>query len=58
MTSNILPQNSDKTEVIVLDPKNLRNTASQQMLTLDDIAIASSNTYRNLGIVTRMCLSM
>lgn len=58
MTSNILPQNSDKTEVIVLDPKNLRNTASQQMLTLDDIAIASSNTYRNLEIVTRMCLSM
>lgn len=44
MTSNILPQNSYKTEVIVLGPKNLRNTASQQMLTLDDIAIASSNT--------------
>uniref|UniRef100_A0A3Q0QRA2 Reverse transcriptase domain-containing protein n=1 Tax=Amphilophus citrinellus TaxID=61819 RepID=A0A3Q0QRA2_AMPCI len=49
MTSNFLLLNSDKTEVIVLDPTNLRNLVSNHILTLDGITLASSNTVRNLG---------
>ncbi|XP_034041739.1 uncharacterized protein LOC117524118, partial [Thalassophryne amazonica] len=51
MTSNFLLLNSDKTEVIVLGPKNLRNMVSNQILTLDGITLTSSNTVRNLGVI-------
>ncbi|XP_034015853.1 uncharacterized protein LOC117501131, partial [Thalassophryne amazonica] len=51
MTSNFLFLNSDKTEVIVLGPTNLRNMVSNQILTLDGITLTSSNTVRNLGVI-------
>uniref|UniRef100_A0A3Q3KA17 Reverse transcriptase domain-containing protein n=1 Tax=Monopterus albus TaxID=43700 RepID=A0A3Q3KA17_MONAL len=51
MTCNFLLLNSDKTEVIVLGPENLRNLLSNHIVTLDDIALASSTTVRNLGVI-------
>uniref|UniRef100_A0A669DD67 Pyrin domain-containing protein n=1 Tax=Oreochromis niloticus TaxID=8128 RepID=A0A669DD67_ORENI len=51
MAANFLLLNSDKTEVIVLGPENLRNMVSKQILTLDGITLASSNTVRNLGVI-------
>ena len=51
MTSNFLLLNSVKTEVIALGPKHLRNTLSNDILTLDVTALASSTTVRNLGVV-------
>ena len=51
MTCNFLHLNSDKTEVIVFGPKHLRNTLSNQIVTLDGIALASSSTVKNLGVI-------
>lgn len=50
MTSNFLFLNSDKTGVIVLCSKNVTNMVSNQILALDEITLASSNTVRNLGV--------
>lgn len=48
MTFNFMLPNSDKNEVIVLVPKNLKNIVSKQISTLDGITLALSNTLRNL----------
>ena len=57
MTCNFLLLNSDKTEVIVLGPKHLRNTLSNDIATLDGITLASSTTVRNLGVIFDQDLS-
>ncbi|XP_071350987.1 uncharacterized protein [Trachinotus anak] len=57
MTSNFLLLNSDKTEVIVIGPKHLRDTLCDNILTLDDITLASSATVRNLGVIFDQDLS-
>ncbi len=46
MTYNLLLLNSDKTEVIVLGPKHLRSTLSNDIVTLDDITLAFSTTVK------------
>uniref|UniRef100_A0A3P8N944 Uncharacterized protein n=1 Tax=Astatotilapia calliptera TaxID=8154 RepID=A0A3P8N944_ASTCA len=51
MAANFLLLNSDQTDVIVLGPEKLRNMVSNQILTLDGITLASSNTVRNLGVI-------
>ena len=51
MTCNFLLLNSDKTEVIILGPKHLRDTLSNDIAALDDIALASNETVRNLGVI-------
>ena len=51
MTRNFLLLNSDKTEVIILAPKHLRDTLSNDIAALDDIALASNETVRNLGVI-------
>ncbi len=51
MTCNFLMLNSDKTEVIVLGPKHLRDALSKDIVSLDGIALASSTTVRNLGVI-------
>ena len=51
MTRNFLLLNSDKTEVIILGPKHLRDTLSNDIAALDDIALASNETVRNLGVI-------
>lgn len=50
MNSNFLFLNSEKTEVFVLGLKKLINMVSNQILSLDGIALASSNTGRTLRI--------
>ena len=39
------------TEVIVLGPKTLQNKLSKDILTMDGIHLASSETVRNLGVI-------
>ena len=51
MTRNFLLLNSDKTEVLILGPKHLRDTLSNDIAALDDIALASNETFRNLGVI-------
>ncbi len=51
MTCNFLLLNSDKTEVIVLGPKHLRDTLSKDIVTPDGIALASCATVRNLRVI-------
>ncbi|XP_065809412.1 uncharacterized protein, partial [Labrus bergylta] len=51
MTRILLLLNSDKTEVIVLGLKNLRETFSSDLTVLNDISLASSTTVRNLGVL-------
>merc|ERR1711980_61787 len=51
MTCNFLLLNSDKTEVIVLGPKHLRDALSNDISNLDGVNLASSTTVRNLGVI-------
>ena len=51
MTRNFLLLNSDKTEVLILGPKHLRDKLSNDIAALDDIAVASNETVRNLGVI-------
>ena len=51
MTYNFLMLNSDKTEVLVIGPKNLRNSLSRDLVTLEGITLASSSTVKSLGVV-------
>ena len=48
MTQNFLLLNSDKS---CNDPKHLRETLSDQRVTLDGISLAPSSTVRNLGVM-------
>lgn len=57
MTHNFLLLNSDKTEVIVLGPKHLRNALSNNIASLDGITLSSSTTVRNLGVIFDQDLS-
>ncbi len=50
MSRNFLLLNSDKTEVIILGPEHLRKG-------LDGVAMASSATVRNLGVIFDQDLS-
>ncbi|KAM7366739.1 hypothetical protein PAMP_014689 [Pampus punctatissimus] len=52
MTHNFLMLNSDKTEVLVIGPKHLRD-----LVALDGITLASSSTVKNLGVVFDQDLS-
>ncbi|XP_039668677.1 uncharacterized protein LOC120566361 [Perca fluviatilis] len=51
MTYNFPMLNSNKSKVIVLGPKHLRTSLSKDIATLDGIALASSTTVRNLGVI-------
>jgi len=42
MTCNFLKLNSDKTEVILLGPEHLRDQRSGDVVSVDDIALAST----------------
>ena len=50
MTRNYLLLNSNKTEVIVLGPKHLREELADGNSTLDGINLASRTTVKNLGV--------
>ena len=51
MTHNFLLLNSDKRKILILDPKHLRDKLSNDIAALDDIALASNETVRNLGVI-------
>ena len=51
MSHNFLKFNSDKTEVIVLGPKHIRDSLSNNIINLDVIALASRATVRNFGVI-------
>ena len=55
MSCNFLMLNSEKTEILVLGPKNLGDSMS--IATLDGITLASSTTVRNLGVIFDQDLS-
>ena len=42
---------SSETEVLIHGPKHLRDTLSNDISALDDIALASNETVRNLGVI-------
>ena len=50
-TQTFLLLNSDKTEVIAIGPKHLRETISDQIVTLDHIILVPSSTVRTLGVM-------
>ena len=50
-SSNFSLLNSDKTAVIVLGLKHIRDSLSNNIINLDDIALASRTPVRNLGII-------
>ena len=43
--------NSDKTEVLILCPEYLQDALSNDIAILDGIALDSSETIRNLGVI-------
>ena len=49
MTNNLLKLNGDKTELLVITKKHLKNLAALTHIDLDSIPIYPSNTIRNLG---------
>uniref|UniRef100_A0A8C8DH59 Reverse transcriptase domain-containing protein n=1 Tax=Oryzias sinensis TaxID=183150 RepID=A0A8C8DH59_9TELE len=57
MTINYIFLNPEKTEVIILGPKNLRDALSAQIVSLDGISIAPHSTVKNLGVLFDQDLS-
>ncbi len=52
MTSNFLLLNSEKTEVLIIGPKNPTCNNLEHYLTLDDCSVnSSSSSVRNLGVL-------
>jgi hypothetical protein len=51
MTLNYLLLNPEKTEVIVIGPKRLRDSLCNQIIMLDNVSVAPSSTVRNLGVM-------
>ena len=49
MSCNFLLLNSGKTKVILFGSKNLRESLSKDIVTLDGIVIASSSTVRHFA---------
>ncbi len=50
MTNNFL-LNSEKTEVLIIGPKNHTNNNLEHSLTLDGCSLDSSSSVRNLGVL-------
>lgn len=57
MTVNYLLLNPDKTEVILLGPQSLRDTLSEQIITLDNVSVSTCSTVKNLGVLFDQDLS-
>ena len=51
MFHNVLLLNSDRTGVIMLGPKHIRDSLSNNIVNLDGTALASSTTVGNLGVI-------
>ncbi len=51
MTNNVLLLNSDKTEVLIIGPKNHTSNNLEHSLTLDGCSLNSSSSARNLDVL-------
>ncbi len=51
MTNNFLLLNSEKTEVLIIRPKNHTSNNLEHCLTLDGCSLDSSSSVRNLGVL-------
>ncbi len=51
MTNNFLLLNSEKTEVLIIGPKNPTSNNLEHGLTLDGCSLDSSSSVRNLGVL-------
>ncbi len=51
MTSNFLLLNFEKTEVIIIGPKNHTSNNLEHSLTLDGCSVDSLSSARNLGVL-------
>ncbi len=51
MTNNFLLLNSEKTEVLIIGPKNHTSNNLEHGLTLDGCSLDSSSSVRNLGVL-------
>ncbi|XP_057690967.1 uncharacterized protein LOC130915167, partial [Corythoichthys intestinalis] len=51
MITNYLLLNPEKTEVLIIGPKSVRDSLSAQIVTLDNVSVASSATVKNLGVL-------
>ena len=51
MTANMLPLNMDKTEVLVLMNKSLRNPITMNKIKFDSIDISTAISVRNLDAI-------
>ena len=57
MTTNMLQLNMDKTEVLVLMNKSLRNPTTMNKIKIDSIDISTASSVRNLGVIFDSALS-
>ena len=57
MTRNYLLLNSDKTEVIIIGPKPLRDKLADEIFTVDGFALTPKATVKNLGVIFDQDLS-
>ena len=57
MTANMLRLNMDKTEVLVLKNKSLRNPITMNKIKIDSNDISTANNVRNLGAIFDSALS-
>ena len=57
MTASMLQLNMDKTEVLVLMNKSLRNPITMNKIKIDSIEISSASSIRNLGAIFDSALS-
>ncbi len=51
MANNFLLLNSEKTEVLIIGPKNHKSNNLEHCLTLDGCSLDSSSSVRNLGVL-------
>ncbi len=51
MTNNFLLLNSEKTEMLIFEPKNHTSNNLEHCLTLDGCSLNSSSSVRNLGVL-------
>ena len=58
MTSNFLLLNSEKTEVLIIGPKNSACNNLERCLSLDGCSVNSSSSVRNLGVLFDSNLSL
>ena len=56
-TANMLQLNMDKTEVLVLMNKSLRNPITMNKIKIDSIDISTASSVRNLGVIFDSALS-